>query len=230
MSNATTNPVEDIRAAIVEALTHPHAMNHNLIVLHSDGEIERIPSMYLDDISWSGRDTYLGTLYSFEGMDHNRRRYLYPDNSTIETSDIEWIEATVAEAMEVYVELVGETPSAQQFSQTTRVVGTLESGWDADGSAHGYGDAKSYRDRVRAKFDAALEADAEACGGGVLLYREGDQIIASADYEGWDSGRCAEILDAAHEWAQEMAEMEDEGLDIEALEDDGTLWDATWGR
>ena len=104
MKNETLN-LGQLRAAIIEALGRPNVMNHNVIIAHDDGEIERVPSMHVDDISWSGRKTYVGTIFSFEGIEHNGTRYLYSDGSTIEADDEEWISGSVADAAEAFESL-----------------------------------------------------------------------------------------------------------------------------
>lgn len=94
-----TITVDDLRTAIIEALAKPRVMNHNLIVVHMDGSVERVASLTLDDISWSGRRTYAGTLFSFEGIEHDGSRYLYPDGSAITADDEEWIRETINESL-----------------------------------------------------------------------------------------------------------------------------------
>lgn len=101
MNNETLN-LDQLRAAIVEALGRPNVMNHNVVIVHEDGEVERVPSMYVSDISWSGRKTYVGTIFSFEGIEHDKEGYLYPDGSRIELDDEEWIGAAVADAAESF--------------------------------------------------------------------------------------------------------------------------------
>lgn len=90
----------------------------------------------------------------------------------------------------------------------TRKVGTLASGWDQDQSEYGYGDREVYAKRVREQFDKALANQEEADG--TTLYRNGDEIIADEGYEGWDSGRQEEVLEACHEWAMQAAEWDAE--------------------
>ena len=91
---------------------------------------------------------------------------------------------------------------------TTRVIDTLSADWRNDQSAYGHGDRAVYANRVQQSFDESLER--LAVSDQTTIYREGNNIVADADYEGWNSDIRETLLDAAHDTAIELAEADAE--------------------